>query len=136
MINPQPSYSEETRGIRVTVQPHYLDEHSDPQQRRYVFVYFVHIANRSRRTVQLLNRRWLIHDSIGENQQVEGPGVVGQQPTLGPGDVHEYHSFCILKSRLGTMEGAYQFVGRDDVLFDAAIPRFDLVADNAAIRFL
>jgi ApaG protein len=131
-----PLYVEETRGIRVTVRPLYLDEQSDPDQRHYVFAYFVRIENRSRRTVQLLQRRWLIHDSIGEDQEVEGPGVVGQQPTLGPGDVHEYHSFCILKSRLGYMQGSYRFIGRDDVLFDAAIPRFDLVANTTTFPFL
>jgi ApaG protein len=129
-------YVEETRGIRITVRPLYLDEQSEPDQRHYVFAYFVRIENRSRRTVQLLQRRWLIHDSIGEDQQVEGPGVVGQQPTLGPGDVHEYHSFCILKSRLGYMQGSYRFLGRDDVLFDAAIPRFDLVANTTTFPFL
>jgi len=129
-------YTEETRGIRITVRPLYLDEQSDPAQRHYVFAYFVRIENRSRRTVQLLQRRWLIHDSVGPDQHVEGPGVVGEQPTLGPGDTHEYHSFCILKSRLGYMEGSYRFIGRDDVLFDAAIPRFDLIADTAGIRFL
>ncbi len=131
-----PMYTEETRGIRITVRPLYLDEQSEPDQRHYVFAYFVRIENRSRRTVQLLQRRWLIHDSIGEDQEVEGPGVVGQQPTLGPGDTHEYHSFCILKSRLGYMQGSYRFIGRDDVLFDAAIPRFDLVANTATFPFL
>lgn len=135
-MNTQPFYAKETRGIYITVRPHYLDDQSQPAQRRYVFVYFVRIENRSRRTVQLLSRRWLIHDSIGEEQEVVGDGVVGEQPTLGPGDVHEYHSFCILKSRLGYMAGAYRFIGRDDVLFEAEIPRFDLVADNMAFPFM
>jgi ApaG protein len=132
----QPFYSKETRGIRITVRPHYLEEQSQPAQRRYVFVYFVHIENTSRRTVQLLSRRWHIHDSIGEEQEVVGDGVVGEQPTLRPGSVHEYHSFCILKSRLGYMEGAYRFVGRDDVLFEAEVPRFDLVADSMVFPFM
>ena len=131
MIDTLPIYTKETHGIRITVRPQYLDEHSEPHQRQYVFAYFVRIENRSRRTVQLLSRRWHICDSIGEEQEVTGDGVVGQQPTLRPGDTHEYHSFCILKSRLGYMEGAYRFIGRDDVLFDVDIPRFDLVADRS-----
>lgn len=135
-MNTPTLYACETHGIHISVHPHYLDDQSQPEQRRYVFVYFVRIENRSRRTVQLLSRRWNIHDSIGEEQEVVGNGVVGQQPTLRPGDAHEYHSFCILKSRLGYMHGAYRFIGRDDILFEAEIPRFDLIADTLAFPFL
>lgn len=131
-----PLYTQDTRGIRIIVRPHYLEDQSQPEQQKYVFVYFVRIENRSRRTVQLLSRRWHIQDSIGEEQEVAGTGVVGQQPTLGPGDVHEYHSFCVLKSRLGYMAGSYRFIGRDDVLFEAEIPRFDLVADTLSLPFV
>lgn len=124
----RPFFYKETQGIRITVRPVYLPDHSQPLLQRFVFAYFIRIENVSPKTVQLLSRRWLIHDSIGEEHEVVGDGVVGQQPTLAPGDVHEYQSFCVLKSRSGSMEGSYSFIGRDDVLFDAMIPRFILDA--------
>ena len=127
-MQPKPFYYQETQGIRITVRPLYLDEQSQPLLRRYVFAYFVRIENVSQRTVQLLTRHWYIHDSIGEDHEVAGDGVVGEQPTLAPGAVHEYQSFCILKSPNGHMEGSYRFVRADDSLFDAAIPRFLLAA--------
>jgi len=124
----KPFYYQETQGIRISVRPLYLDEQSQPLLRRYVFAYFIRIENTSQRTVQLMTRHWLIHDSIGEDHEVTGDGVVGEQPTLGPGDVHEYQSFCILKSPNGHMEGTYRFVRADESLFDALIPRFVLAA--------
>ncbi|NJK78392.1 MAG: Co2+/Mg2+ efflux protein ApaG [Chloroflexaceae bacterium] len=124
-----PTYSQETNGIRVTVQPMYLEDHSDPIFNHYVFVYAVRIENNGRKTMQLLSRRWLIHDSNGENHEVQGDGVVGEQPVLSSGDVHEYQSFCVLKSPRGYMEGSYRFIGRDDVIMEAQIPRFYLEAD-------
>jgi ApaG protein len=127
-MSSKPFYYQETKGVRITVRPLYLEEQSQPLLRRYVFTYFVRIENVSQQTVQLLTRHWYIHDSIGEDQEVEGDGVVGEQPTLEPGDVHEYQSFCILKSPNGHMEGSYRFVRADDILFDAAIPRFILAA--------
>ena len=122
----RPFFYRETEGIRISVRPAYLDEQSLPVLRRYVFAYFIRIENSGQRTVQLLARRWQIHDSIGEDHEVVGDGVVGQQPTLAPGDVHEYNSFCILKSPSGYMEGSYRFRRDDDTLFEAAIPRFQL----------
>jgi ApaG protein len=127
-MNAKPFYYQETHGIRVSVRPLYLEEQSQPILHRYIFAYFIRIENVSHHTVQLLARHWYIHDSIGEDSEVAGEGVVGQQPTLGPGDVHEYQSFCILKSPNGHMEGAYQFVRADGTLFDAGIPRFLLAA--------
>jgi ApaG protein len=124
----KPFYYQETEGIRITVRPLYLAEQSQPLLRRYVFAYFVRIENVSQRKVQLLTRHWYIHDSIGEDQEVVGDGVVGEQPTLRPGDVHEYQSLCILKSPNGHMEGSYRFSRADESLFDAAIPRFLLMA--------
>jgi ApaG protein len=126
----KPFYYKETQGIRISVRPLYLAEQSQPTLRRYVFAYFIRIENTSQRTVQLMTRHWYIHDSIGEDSEVAGDGVVGEQPTLAPGDVHEYQSFCILKSPNGHMEGTYRFVHADDSLIDAAIPRFELAADG------
>jgi len=117
-----------TNGVRITVRPLFLPEHSEPHANRYVFAYFIRIENVGEQPAQLLRRRWLIHDSIGEDTEVEGEGVVGEQPLLGPGDVHQYQSFCVLKSRRGHMEGTYHFVRADGTPFDAVIPRFELDA--------
>ncbi len=126
----RPFYYRETKGVRITVRPVYLDDQSMPLIRRYVFVYFIRIENVSSRTVQLLSRHWYIHDSIGEDYEVVGDGVVGEQPTLPPGAVHEYNSFCVLKSPNGRMEGSYHFVCDDKTSFDATIPRFQLIAEE------
>ena len=88
-----------TDGIRVTVRPVYLPEQSIPEQQQFVFAYYVRIENVGTQSAQLLSRRWRIHDSIGEDTEVAGDGVVGEQPLLIPGGVHQYQSFCVLKSR-------------------------------------
>jgi ApaG protein len=118
-----------TNGVRITVRPLFLPEHSEPRASRYVFAYFIRIENVGDQPAQLL-RRWLIHDSIGEDTEVEGEGVVGEQPLLAPGEVHQYQSFCVLKSRRGHMEGTYQFVRGDGTPFEAVIPRFELEAGS------
>ncbi|HEX5581414.1 MAG TPA: Co2+/Mg2+ efflux protein ApaG [Gemmatimonadaceae bacterium] len=122
----RPFYYRETLGVRVTVRPRYLPDQSLPDGGRFVFAYFVRIENVGPAQVQLLARRWLIHDSVGEELEVMGDGVIGRQPTLPPGAVHEYSSFCILKSPRGHMEGEYRFVRDDGSEFEAAIPRFEL----------
>jgi ApaG protein len=128
----RPFFYRLSHGIRVSVRPVYVPERSDPDGGQFVFAYFVRIENVSERTVQLLSRRWLIHDSTGEDTVVEGEGVVGEQPVLGRGEVHEYQSFCVLKSPSGHMEGQYSFVGDDGSRFAADIPRFILDATGAA----
>lgn len=126
----RPFYYKETHGIRIFVRPVFIPEQSVPDWGRYVFVYFIRIENVSPQRVQLLSRRWMIHDSIGEDHEVVGDGVVGQQPVLDRGHVYEYNSFCILKSSRGHMEGMYRFIRSDDTLFDAEIPRFFLDAND------
>lgn len=126
----KPFYYKETQGIRIAVRPIYLREQSKPALLRYIFAYLVRIENVSRQTVKLLSRHWHIHDSIGETYEVMGEGVVGEQPVLAPGGIHEYQSFCVLKSPNGYMEGTYQFTGNDGAAFDAEIPRFLLIADD------
>ena len=123
----------ESHGIRVTVRPLYLQVHSRPHQRQYVFAYFVRIENVGKLAAQLLTRRWLIHDSVGDgiDTEVIGEGVVGEQPTIAPGAVHEYQSFCILKSGEGYMEGHYGFLRQNGDSFEAAIPRFTLSASES-----
>lgn len=118
----------ETSGIRVTVRPSYLREHSDPSQSHYVFSYAVRIENVSGQSAQLLSRRWLIHDEAGHDTEVTGAGVIGEQPVIPSGSVHEYSSFCILKSGEGYMEGHYHFIREDGSGLDALIPRFTLRA--------
>jgi ApaG protein len=120
-----------TDGIRVTVRPAFLPDQSEPARAHFTFAYFIRIENIGTQAAQLLSRRWLIHDSIGEETEVEGDGVVGEQPVIAPGRVHEYRSFCVLKSPVGYMEGEYFFRRADRSSFAARIPRFDLDAQNA-----
>ena len=115
-----------TRGVRVTVESRYLAERSDPDRRRYAFAYFVTIANEGAPRVQLRRRRWLITDGDGHVEEVEGPGVVGQQPILERGQEHRYASGAILRTPVGTMEGAYEMHDADGGVFHARIPRFSL----------
>ena len=122
-------YYRETAGIRITVRPVFLPTQSDAREHRYVFAYFVRIENVGSNAAQLLTRHWYIHDSVGEDTEVEGEGVVGEQPYLSTGAVHEYSSWCRLKSPAGHMEGTYHFVRDDATEFDAVIPRFVLQAN-------
>jgi ApaG protein len=126
-----PFYYRLTEGIRITVRPVYLRERSNPGAHQYVFVYAVRIENVGEQGAQLRSRRWLIHDSIGEETVVEGEGVVGEQPTLARGQAHEYQSFCVLKSPSGYMEGEYFFLREDGTTFAATIPRFMLEVHGA-----
>src|SRR5438034_10475695 len=100
-------FYKETGGIRVTVRPVYLRDHSEPSQNHYVFAYFVRIENVGKLAAQLLTRRWLIHDSVGEGVDTEviGEGVVGEQPTIMPAAVREDQSVCILKYGQGWTHG-------------------------------
>ncbi|MDQ3242786.1 MAG: Co2+/Mg2+ efflux protein ApaG [Gemmatimonadota bacterium] len=123
-----PFYYRESFGFRITVRPMYLRDQSEPSAQHYVFAYFVRIENVGTQAAQLVSRRWLIHDSAGEDIEVKGEGVVGEQPVIAPGSVHEYQSFCILKSGEGFMEGHYNFVASDSTTFRAEIPRFLLSA--------
>lgn len=122
-------YYRQTSGIRITVRPVFLPTQSDAREHRYVFAYFVRIENVGTEAAQLLTRHWYIHDSIGEDSEVEGEGVVGEQPRIAAGDVYEYSSWCRLKSPAGHMEGTYHFVRDDATEFDALIPRFVLQAN-------
>jgi ApaG protein len=119
-----------TQGIRVTVQPFYLPQHSLPGGRRFVFAYRIRIENVGDGAAQLVWRHWYIHDPVAGDSEVEGEGVVGEQPLLAPGDVHEYQSFCVLEGPDGMMEGHYEFKRPDGTRFRAGIPRFDLHASQ------
>lgn len=119
-------YSETTRSITVTVRPVYLEEHSSPADDHYVWAYHVRIENQGGETVQLRNRHWKIIDSVGRLQEVRGPGVVGEQPELQPGQSFEYTSSCPLTTSSGFMVGDYEMETRDGERFLIRIPAFSL----------
>ena len=115
-----------TQGIRVTVSSNYIPAQSAPKARRYVFAYTVRIANEGTEAAQLKSRHWIITDGNGKVEQVRGPGVVGEQPMLRPGEHFEYTSGCVLETPRGAMEGSYQMVRANGTEFDAAIAPFAL----------
>lgn len=124
-------YAATTQGVTVTVRPIYLDDPSDFFEKRFVFAYFISIENQTSIPVQLLRRYWLIEEANGSVREVEGDGVVGQQPVIQPGHAHIYSSYCILSSLSGTMEGYYLMRWPDGRRLRVTIPRFDLrVAAN------
>lgn len=115
-----------TRGVKVTVRPQWLEEHSIPQANRWLFAYTIVIANEGDETVQLVSRHWLITDANGNEESVVGDGVVGEQPVLAPGVSHEYTSFCPLPTPVGSMRGTFRMQRRDGTSFDAVIAPFTL----------
>lgn len=117
-----------TRDIEVSVEPYYLEEQSDPDDGRYVWGYRVAITNHSDRSVRLVSRYWHITDQNGQVDEVTGPGVVGEQPHLQPGDTYEYSSGCPLDTPSGVMFGHYQMETEEGDLFEVAIPAFSLDA--------
>ena len=122
------TYTETTEGVRVTVQPVFLEERSNMIAGEFFFVYYVSIENRRGESVKLLRRHWHIHDEGGMDYEVEGEGVVGMQPLIAPGGLHTYNSFCVLKSFQGSMEGRYRMQLEDGSTLDAVIPKFFLQA--------
>ncbi|WP_266205318.1 Co2+/Mg2+ efflux protein ApaG [Pontibacter kalidii] len=117
-----------TEGVKITVTTNYLPDYSSPVQQHFVFAYRIKIENNSEFTVKLLRRHWYIHDATGQMREVEGEGVVGQQPTLEPGETHEYVSGCNLKTGIGKMRGTYLMERMvDGRKFDVTIPEFTLV---------
>lgn len=119
-----------TRGIRVEVESVYVEERSAPSQSHFFFAYHVTISNVGTETAQLISRVWIITDGNGNVERVEGPGVVGDQPRLEPGDTYEYTSFCPLTTPFGTMEGTYQMKTDDGETFEAEIATFSLEVPN------
>jgi len=115
-----------TRQIRVNVESRHDPQRSDEDEGRWFFVYTIRIANEGSETVQLLSRHWIITDANGEVQHVRGPGVVGEQPRLEPGQAFEYSSGCPLTTPFGTMHGTYQMVTGSGEPFDVEIAPFAL----------
>ena len=117
-----------TQGIRVSVESIYVPARSQPERGQYIFAYKVRIANEGDTPAQLISRHWIIQDAHGRTEHVRGPGVVGAQPRLEPGQSHEYTSFCPLRTPSGSMRGTYQMVRDDGSEFDAVVGVFSLMA--------
>jgi ApaG protein len=126
-------YEKVTRSIKVTVVPTYLEDQSSPVDNHFVWAYRVRIENLGAETVQLRSRHWRITDAIGRVQEVTGPGVVGEQPVLKPGETFEYRSGTPLVTPSGIMDGSYQMETEGGEGFEVAIPAFSLDSPHQSI---
>jgi ApaG protein len=126
-------YTASTRGIAVSVEPAYSDARSSPDISQYFWTYRVTIENQGRETVQLLSRHWMISNARGELTEVKGPGVVGEQPVLEPGESFQYTSGAPLDTPSGMMGGAYQMETGSGERFDIEIPTFSLDRPNQGV---
>ncbi|MFN3945673.1 MAG: Co2+/Mg2+ efflux protein ApaG [Allosphingosinicella sp.] len=124
-------HSATTRDITVRVSVSYLPEQSEPGKGRWFWAYHIRIENGGAKAVQLVSREWVISDGRGASHEVQGEGVVGEQPVIEPGGAFDYVSGCPLTTPTGHMEGRYHMVGADGSVFPVAIPRFPLVAPAA-----
>lgn len=127
-------YEARTRDILVRVLPTYLGEESSHERGLHVWSYMVEIENHGADTVQLISRRWVITDGLGRVQEVEGEGVVGEQPVLGPREAFRYSSGCPLPTTSGAMKGVYHMITREGETFEADIPEFSLHMPEAVRR--
>lgn len=112
--------------LEIQIATQFLDEESEPDHDRYVFAYTIRIRNLGRRAAQLVSRHWIITDGNGKVDEVDGEGVVGEQPLIEPGEQFEYTSGAVLETAVGSMQGRYDMVGEDGTRFDAPIPPFTL----------
>jgi ApaG protein len=118
-----------TDGVKVSVETVFQSEYSNPEMEHFMFAYKIRIENLTEYSVKLMRRYWYIFDSIGGVRTVEGDGVVGLQPSIAPGEAHEYVSGCHLRSDMGSMWGKYEMVREiDQELLEVAIPKFTLIA--------
>src|SRR5262249_14261717 len=120
-----------TEGIEVTVRPSFWPERSSPESGQFAFAYAVQIANVGSAPAQLKSRHWIITDANGQVEEVRGQGVVGEAPSLAPGERFEYGSWAMLKTPFGTMRGSYTFMRPDGSTFDARIGEFALTLPNS-----
>ena len=125
-------YAAVTGGVTVRVAVSYLPEQSQPSHGRWFWSYHIRIENDGETPVQLLTRQWIILDGRGGRHEVEGEGVVGDQPVIDPGESYDYVSGCPLQTPTGSMEGSYGMIDADGDAFDVAIPRFPLLAPATA----
>ena len=118
-------YVQTTDGVTISAQPVFMDDESEPDEHRYMWAYTIHIDNDRNDDIELLTRHWRIIDGRGRAENVDGEGVVGEKPVIGPGESFEYTSCCPLKTASGLMDGAYEFAttsGRERI----PVPRFSL----------
>lgn len=120
-----------TNGIRIHINSNFLRDRSLPREQQFFFAYHVTISNVGEETAQLRSRHWIITDADGEVREVKGPGVVGEQPVLKPGQEFVYTSYCELKTSVGTMHGSYTMVTPGGDQFEAQIAPFTLAVPNA-----
>ncbi len=118
--------AEKKNSIKISAEPQFIPEQSEPDDKRYIFAYTITIENVGSVPAQLISRHWIITDAEGEVQEVKGLGVVGHQPLLQPGQSFQYTSGCALKTPVGSMKGSYQMVAEDGSTFAAEIPEFTL----------
>jgi ApaG protein len=121
-------HSVTTRNVTVRVSVSFLPEQSEPVKGRWFWAYHVRIENEGERAVQLVSREWAISDGRGGRHEVQGEGVVGEQPVIQPGNSFDYVSGCPLNTPTGSMEGLYHMIAADGTSFTVAIPRFPLIA--------
>ena len=123
-----------TRGIRVHVESEFAPGRSNPPQNQWFFYYTIRIINEGREVVQLLSRHWVITDAMGATREVRGPGVVGKQPRLEPGQSFEYTSGCDLTTPFGSMRGTYQMINDQQEHFEIEIPAFTLTEPYTTVH--
>lgn len=126
MLRPTTTSSAITDGIRVSVTSRYIPEQSVPRLKRFVWAYTIRIVNESSAAAKLVSRHWVIVDANQKVEEVRGPGVVGEQPRLEPGQAFQYTSGCVLETSRGTMRGEYQMLRDSGTGFDAEIATFAL----------
>ena len=119
-------YQATTRAIQITVTPKFLTKESSPDKNHFVWAYSIEIENQGSETVQLVSRYWRIIDGVGKVQEVEGPGVVGEQPVLDPGSSFSYTSGVPLNTPSGFMDGHYVMETKEGERFEATVPAFSL----------
>ncbi len=119
-----------TNGIRIRITSNYVMNKSNPAENRFLYSYRVVISNEGLEESTLISRHWIISNSFGQVEEVRGPGVVGETPTIYPGESFEYTSFCPLDTEWGTMEGSYQMQQKNGSVFDALISSFLLTTSD------
>ncbi|MGE3262167.1 MAG: Co2+/Mg2+ efflux protein ApaG [Bacteriovoracia bacterium] len=124
--------SKTTNGVRIEVATYYIAEKSVPALNQYLFGYEITISNENPEPVQLLHRHWTITDALGRMEEVKGPGVIGKQPRLKPGESFTYDSFCPLPTPFGSMRGSYKMMRDNGELFEVDVPLFSLVQKDDA----
>ncbi len=127
---PQDEHLNQDRRIEIDVETRYLASRSDPSRNFYFYAYQITITNHGEERVQLVARHWIITDAQGRQEEVEGPGVVGEKPTLDPGESFTYSSGCPLTTPMGSMRGWYHFMGDEGERFRAEIPPFALTRET------